>query len=66
MLFRSKGIGNKLMNCLFDTARAKGIKVMEGEVLAANQPMLELVRRLGFTVSASQDDVAVKKIVKQL
>lgn len=64
--WQNKGIGNKLMNCLFDNARAKGIKIMEGEVLAANQPMLELVRRLGFTVSASQDDVAVKKIVKQL
>ena len=64
--WQNKGIGNKLMNCLFDAARAKGIKVMEGEVLAANRSMLELVRRLGFAVSASQEDVAVKRIVKQL
>lgn len=64
--WQNKGIGNKLMNCLFDAARAKGIQVMEGEVLAANRPMLELVRRLGFAVSASQEDVAVKRIVKQL
>lgn len=64
--WQNKGIGNKLMNCLFDAARAKGIKVMEGEVLTANRSMLELVRRLGFAVSASQEDVAVKRIVKQL
>ncbi len=64
--WQNKGIGNKLMNCLFDAARAKGIKVMEGEVLAANRSMLELVRRLGFAVNASREDVAVKKIVKQL
>ncbi|QOJ23147.1 MAG: bifunctional acetate--CoA ligase family protein/GNAT family N-acetyltransferase [Gammaproteobacteria bacterium] len=64
--WQNKGIGNKLMNCLFDAARAKGIKVMEGEVLAANGSMLELVRRLGFAVSASQEDVAVKRVVKPL
>ncbi|MBS0425276.1 MAG: GNAT family N-acetyltransferase, partial [Proteobacteria bacterium] len=64
--WQNKGIGNKLMNCLFDAARAKGIKVMEGEVLAANRSMLELVRRLGFEVSVSQEDVAVKRIVKPL
>lgn len=64
--WQRKGIGNKLMNCLFDAARAKGIKVMEGEVLGANRSMLELVRRLGFEVSTSEEDAAVKRIVKQL
>ncbi|HNP50270.1 MAG TPA: bifunctional acetate--CoA ligase family protein/GNAT family N-acetyltransferase, partial [Nitrosomonas nitrosa] len=49
--WQKKGIGNKLMNCLFDAARARGIKLMQGEVLATNRSMLELVRRLGFEVS---------------
>lgn len=64
--WQRKGIGNKLMNCLFDAARAKGIKVMTGEVLAINRSMLELVRRLGFEVSTSEEDAAVKRIVKWL
>ena len=64
--WQNKGIGNKLMNCLFDVARAKGIKIMEGEVLAINRSMLELVRRLGFEVSTSEEDDSIKRIVKQL
>ncbi|MBL8499073.1 MAG: GNAT family N-acetyltransferase, partial [Nitrosomonas sp.] len=64
--WQNKGIGNKLMNCLFDAARTKGIKVMEGEVLATNRSMLELVHRLGFEASVSQEDNAIRRIVKQL
>lgn len=64
--WQNKGIGNKLMNCLFDAARAKGIKVMEGEVLATNRSMLELVHRLGFETSISLEDNAIRRIVKQL
>ena len=64
--WQNKGIGNKLMNCLFDAARAKGIKVMEGEVLTTNRSMLELVRRLGFEVTVSAEDATVKRIVKHL
>jgi acetyltransferase len=64
--WQRKGIGYKLMNCLFDAARAKGIKIMEGEVLATNRSMLELVRRLGFDVSISEEDAAIQYVVKQL
>lgn len=64
--WQNKGIGNKLMNCLFDAARAKGIGVMEGEVLEANHAMRELVRRLGFEITVSAEDVSIMQIVKQL
>jgi len=64
--WQNKGIGNKLMNCLFNAARAKGISVMEGEVLEANHAMLELVRRLGFEITVSAEDVSIMQIVKQL
>ena len=57
---------NKLMNCLFEIARAKGLKVMEGEVLVNNRSMLELVRRLGFDVLISEEDASIKRIIKQL
>lgn len=59
-------IGHILMNGVFDAACVKGIKVMAGEALAANQSMLELVCRLGFEVTVSKRDAAVKRIVKQL
>lgn len=65
-VWQKKGIGNKLMNSLFEVARAKGIREMEGEVLAINRSMLELVRRLGFEVSASEEDTSVKRVVKRL
>jgi acetyltransferase len=64
--WQHKGIGHKLMGCLFDVARAKGLKIMEGEVLAANHSMLSLVTSLGFTVSTSAEDPAIKRVVKQL
>lgn len=64
--WQKRGIGNKLMNCLFEIARAKGLKVMEGEVLVNNRSMLELVRRLGFDVLISEEDASIKRIIKQL
>ncbi len=64
--WQHKGIGHKLMTCLIDVARAKGLKRMEGEVLATNQTMLRLVTSLGFTATSSPDDPAVKRISKLL
>lgn len=64
--WQHKGIGNKLMSILFDVARAKGLKIMEGEVLAKNRSMLGLVGRLGFVVNTSEEDASIKRVVKQL
>jgi acetyltransferase len=54
------------MGSLFDAARSKGLKTMEGEVLASNHSMLKLVETLGFTVVTSQGDLSIKKITKVL
>ena len=64
--WQKRGIGNKLMNCLFEIARVKGLKMMEGEVLVSNRSMLELVCRLGFDVLISEKDDSIKRIIKQL
>ncbi|TCV89024.1 bifunctional acetate--CoA ligase family protein/GNAT family N-acetyltransferase [Sulfurirhabdus autotrophica] len=64
--WQHKGIGNKLMSTLFEVARAKGLKIMEGEVLAKNRSMLGLVGRLGFVVNTSEEDASIKRVVKQL
>ncbi|MFL6622965.1 MAG: GNAT family N-acetyltransferase [Sulfurifustis sp.] len=49
--WQRKGVGSRLLRVLIDAARARGFRVMEGQVLSQNTAMLALVRRLGFTVN---------------
>jgi len=49
-----------------DVARGKGLKVMEGEVLKTNRPMLKLVEALGFRIEPHPEDEAVRKIARAL
>jgi acetyltransferase len=64
--WQHKGLGHRLMTALMDVARARGLKRMEGEVLAANQAMLRLVSNLEFTISAHPDDDSVKRVTRIL
>jgi acetyltransferase len=47
---KGRGVASHLMRRLIDWARARGLREMEGQVLADNAPMLAFVRRLGFSV----------------
>jgi RimJ/RimL family protein N-acetyltransferase len=58
--FAGAGLARTLMSRLIDAARKRGLEEMEGIVLAENQPMLGLARRLGFTVIVDPDDRAVR------
>jgi acetyltransferase len=58
--FGGVGLARTLMRALVDSARARGLEQMEGFVLAANQPMLRLARRLGFSVTPDPDDPTVR------
>jgi acetyltransferase len=64
--WQHKGIGLKLMTSLMHVAASKGLRLMEGEVLGTNHAMLALVERLGFSVTTSPDDGAIKRVVKTL
>ncbi|HEY9198438.1 MAG TPA: bifunctional acetate--CoA ligase family protein/GNAT family N-acetyltransferase [Gammaproteobacteria bacterium] len=64
--WQQRGIGSRLMQALMEAARSRGFRTMEGEVLASNQPMLALVRDLGFNVRTSPDDPAVKRVSRAL
>jgi len=64
--FQGKGLGRILMEQLFDAAREKGLKVMEGEIFANNTNMLKLMAKLGFELSPHAEDPAVRMAVKQL
>jgi len=53
------GLASRLMRELIAAATARGLKRMEGFVLASNGPMLGLARRLGFSLHADPHDSTV-------
>ena len=56
---KGQGLGRRLMERLFDWARAQGIATIAGQVLADNAPMLAFTRALGFTLKRSEADEEV-------
>ena len=54
------GLGRTLLTVLVDAARRRGLREMEGFVLAVNKPMLGLAARVGFSVSRDPHDPAVR------
>lgn len=55
-----QGLGRALMSALIAAAKQRGLREMEGFVLAKNQPMLKLASRLGFSIVADPDDASVR------
>ncbi|MHB9075493.1 MAG: bifunctional acetate--CoA ligase family protein/GNAT family N-acetyltransferase [Desulfobaccales bacterium] len=47
--WQGKGLGPKLVERITEIAREQGVKLLHGDVLAQNQPMLDMVKRLGFS-----------------
>ncbi len=60
------GIGTHMMQSLMQVARARGMRLMEGEVLADNSNMLALMRRLNFAIRARPEDEGVVWVGKEL
>jgi len=58
--FAHAGLGSALMQALIAAARARGLGEMVGFVLAINEPMLRLARKLGFTIGPDPEDAALK------
>ena len=54
--FSGQGLGSRLMLSIMDVARDKGLQEIVGLVLTHNEPMLRLMRGLGFDVKAYPDD----------
>ena len=63
--WQHRGIGSRLMSALFEAARQRGIKRMEGEILANNENMLKLAGSLGFSLQTS-DDPGIRDAIKLL
>jgi acetyltransferase len=60
--WRGTGLASCLMNELIRSARARGLKGMEGFILAGNAPMRKLATRLGFETTASSEGPGVVRV----
>jgi acetyltransferase len=64
--WQGRGIAHQLMDNLMEVARGRDLERMEGQVLANNSRMLELVASLGFSIGNDPDDTAIKHVVARL
>jgi acetyltransferase len=48
--WQGKGLGEKLIEGVIDIAQESGVKSLWAEVLVENVPMLELMKKMGFTI----------------
>lgn len=60
--WRGTGLASCLMQELIRSARARGLKGMEGYILARNTPMRNLAQRLGFEVTPSAEGPGVVRV----
>lgn len=60
--WQGAGLASRLMKELIRDARARGLKRIDGYVLAMNRPMLDLARHLGFTVGPSEEGPSVRLV----
>jgi RimJ/RimL family protein N-acetyltransferase len=60
--WRGAGLASRMLRTLIRDARARGLKRMEGYVLATNRPMLDLAQRLNFQVGASEEGPSVRLV----
>jgi acetyltransferase len=58
--YGAAGLGRTLMTILVDAAKRRGLKGMDGFVLAENAPMLRLAAGLGFTSAPDPEDRTVR------
>jgi L-amino acid N-acyltransferase YncA len=56
------GLASRLMQELIRSARARGLKGMEGLILSGNTPMRKLAARLGFHLTASGEGPGVVRV----
>jgi len=60
------GIAHHLMDQLMDTARAYGLKEMDGDILANNTEMLKLASKLGFQITTDPSDPGIRRATRLL
>jgi acetyltransferase len=56
---KGRGLATQLMLRLIEWGRMRGLRQIEGQILADNQPMLAFVRHLGFSLHRMAEDPEV-------
>lgn len=64
--WQGTGVAGILMAALMDAARARGLKTMEGFVLASNHKMLKFARQLGFALHRDISDPDTVHVMRML
>jgi acetyltransferase len=64
--WKGRGLGYLLMRRLIDISRQRGIGELVGEVLRENEPMLQMCRKLGFTIAREPRDATIMLVKKHL
>ena len=53
--WQGKGLGPKLVEQVIALARDQKVKVLHGDVLTQNKPMLDLAKKVGFEIRRTED-----------
>jgi acetyltransferase len=61
--WQRQGLGSHLMQRLIAIAREQGVKRLCGSILRENDPMIAMVKKLGFTVQPTKDDQVVEAVM---
>jgi acetyltransferase len=64
--WQRRGLGSRLLTLLADTASARGLTRIGGEVLAINRPMTAFVSAHGFSVTLSESDPRSLRVERRL
>jgi acetyltransferase len=64
--WQGRGLATALMHALMDAARARGVRRMYGDVLAANHKMLGLTEGLGFRSRPHPQDPRMRLVERNL
>jgi acetyltransferase len=64
--WHGRGVGQPLMARLIEVAQQSGISELVGLVLHENKPMLNICRKLGFSIAPERNDATVFRVRKSL
>lgn len=64
--WQKRGIGRRMLEKLIAVARRRGLKRMVGETFATNESMLQLLRRLGFTLARHPHEATLTRATLRL
>jgi GNAT superfamily N-acetyltransferase len=63
---QGRGLGWLLIQTILDYARAEGLKLIDGQVLAENTTMLKMCKEFGFAITPNAEDTGIYDVLISL